>query len=662
MQNMRELMRWEADITAFVGRFTGGGVHLPEAVLAYFDVPNAQLCVKVQKEILLACEPTKTSVPARMEGARLLLPSAAVEKLHASDGDFVAMIERRNAFAFKRIPRAVLEAFDGEPAAAGNCTIQIRPLVKAQARPKPRKAKAETPTAVCRPGAVPQVVAVEPLRNGNRINLRKGARSHLPAGGSVGWECGDEVVLTRGDTGCAAEMKGVGLLLPAAVLAKLALSQPDRVALIERPHGLALKKLTIEVRGGAKARAYDRETAAAVTRVLETNPEPETLLPTLASRHRSTSLRHDVREWLRGRETFHAWFCREMLGLGEDGDGQLRQRLAGERLAAQRGDGSWEGEPMATARCLRELFELGAADSPDVRRGAEWLLARAESAANPGMFFLSDRLVARQAEILEKRKRSKSLGSLRFAGGTPSEKRRVNSADDLIPRPCGTRIMTPNALVLEPLLALGYESHPRVQRCLESLLHGYTYWCECNYQLRAGTHSYRPVPTDEDLDRRECDCRDHFRYGGFRGPEGALEATRERAATAAGENVYELRMNHHLQRCEVFTTKALRYVQDPIARRAATVHLWRFAGVQHGADGSFEGYPECQVHMLQVFSCHDHPASRVAIMRSVPWLVGNQNPDGSWGEESRRDACTHAVLSACLRVRDVLPGFFGWEV
>jgi hypothetical protein len=342
----------------------------------------------------------------------------------------------------------------------------------------------------------------------------------------------------------------------------------------------------------------------------------------------------------------------------------LQQALVAERLESQRDDGSWEGEPMAAARALRELFELGAGDAPEAHRGAQWLLDRAESAANPGMFFLSDRLVARQAEILEKRKRSKSLGKLRFAGHTPSEDRRICAADDVIPRPCGARIMTPNAIVLEPLLALGYEKHPRVRRCLESLLHGYTYWCECNYQLRTGTHSYRPIPTDAALDERERDCQDQYRYGGFHGvdgEEGLLAAPREASAKVRGRPVFDLRMVHHLQRCEVFTTRALRYVQEPIARRAAMVHLWRFAAVQHGSDGVFVGYPECQVQMLQVFACYDHPASRVAIMRSVPWIVNHQDPDGSWGEGQRRDACTHAVLSAYLRVAELLPRFLGFS-
>lgn len=135
-QNMRELMRREVTITAFVGRVLDGGVCLPKAVRDYFDVPGAQLCVKVQKEILLACEPVRTSVPARMQGERLMFPPVAMEKLRVIDGDYVALIERRNAFAFKRIPPSVLKTFERLPDGRGGTPVQIRPLMQTKARPR----------------------------------------------------------------------------------------------------------------------------------------------------------------------------------------------------------------------------------------------------------------------------------------------------------------------------------------------------------------------------------------------------------------------------------------------------------------------------------------------------------------------------------------------
>jgi hypothetical protein len=80
MQNMRELMRREIGITAFVCRVAKGMVEIPLPVLDYFDVPDLKLCVKVQKEILLACEPTKTSIPAVVRKRRLWPGACCVNK------------------------------------------------------------------------------------------------------------------------------------------------------------------------------------------------------------------------------------------------------------------------------------------------------------------------------------------------------------------------------------------------------------------------------------------------------------------------------------------------------------------------------------------------------------------------------------------------------
>lgn len=63
--------------------------------------------------------------------------------------------------------------------------------------------------------------------------------------------------------------------------------------------------------------------------------------------------------------------------------------------------------------------------------------------------------------------------------------------------------------------------------------------------------------------------------------------------------------------------------------------------------------------MLQVFSGYDHPASRIAILLSIPWIVKSQNRDGSWGVGERRDATTAAVVTALMRVCEELPEIIG---
>ena len=53
--------------------------------------------------------------------------------------------------------------------------------------------------------------------------------------------------------------------------------------------------------------------------------------------------------------------------------------------------------------------------------------------------------------------------------------------------------------------------------------------------------------------------------------------------------------------------------------------------------------------MSYMLSGYDTPVARVAIMRSVPWILQNQNEDGSWGAEPDRESATIAVVRALKR-------------
>jgi hypothetical protein len=118
-------------------------------------------------------------------------------------------------------------------------------------------------------------------------------------------------------------------------------------------------------------------------------------------------------------------------------------------------------------------------------------------------------------------------------------------------------------------------------------------------------------------------------------------------------------MDEHTQGCEFITTRAMSRVRDHRMRRFAEAHLWRFASRQHAPDGAFavEKYGKGfdQAGILEAMSRYDHPASKVTVLRALPWIVEAQNEDGSWGEGSRRDGSTLAILSALLSVRAYLP-------
>ena len=64
---------------------------------------------------------------------------------------------------------------------------------------------------------------------------------------------------------------------------------------------------------------------------------------------------------------------------------------------------------------------------------------------------------------------------------------------------------------------------------------------------------------------------------------------------------------------------------------------------------------ERQIGILQAMARYDHPASKVVVMRALPWIVTNQNEDGSWGDEPRKDVSTLCVLEALFSLGDLLP-------
>jgi hypothetical protein len=528
------------------------------------------------------------------------------------------------------------------------------------------------------PDGIPQIVTIVSLTAKRQINLKKAARQHLnlQQGQPLWLTEGSEILLSTStaEDGLSYEIevsKGNRVTLPDSILARLGIQAKSLVGLVQRPNALALKKLDIVEIEASQARLLDRETAATITRCVETNPMPQKRLPQLVEQHRDLALRYGVMGFLAGRQTLAAWQARQLLGRPEESDGTLRQALIQHRLKEQQQDGSWAGQDgsrvgpvIATARNLRELIDLGLTKEHDaVQRAADWLLARPQSTYNPGMFFAADDLVAEQARIVTQRQEGKGG---RFRQIKTFEKKRIMSGDDLIVAPCGPRIIWSNGLCLDALLRAGYENHERIQSALHMMTtHD---WCECSYQHgTSGWRSAEPLTMDQ-IAQFEASCIAQYRYGGLRSPQALTSADlaaptfdqmRVSHRTKDEGDEYSLRMPEHTQGCEAITTRSLSRVQDPRARRFAEAHLWRFASKQHAANGAFphESYGSgfSQAGFLELFARYDHPISKIVVLRALPWIADAQNKDGSWGEKGNPDASTLAIVIALLSLGDLDP-------
>jgi bifunctional DNA-binding transcriptional regulator/antitoxin component of YhaV-PrlF toxin-antitoxin module len=506
--------------------------------------------------------------------------------------------------------------------------------------------------------SVPQVVAITSISAEGKLTLKKAVRQYLglQTGQSLFLDVREEILLSTAAIGAEVPVdKRNCVSLPGRALEKLEVAGKALVGLVQRPDAVAAKRLEIAEEAGERARLVDIETTYTLTRQVETSRLPKDLLPRLEGRYQDLGLRYDVAGFLRGKRTLPAWKARRLLGKTEQSDDALREKLIQERLEGQGEDGSWEGQVVMTARNLRELADLGmTGEDEPIHRAANWLLARPQSIHNPGMFFAADELVAEQARIVTERQ---SGNRLRFREMKRSEQKRVMAGDDLIRTPCGPRIMWPNALVLEALLYLGYEQHERVQAAL-SFMRTHD-WCECGYQH--GGSDWRSVePLEmEQVEAFERACINQFRYGGIYTLKELEQADMAhqplqlirgaRTVTPDGDE-YPLQMPDHIQGCEFITTRAMSHVRDPKMRRFAEAHLWRFASRQHATSGEFakerhgSGFP--QEGILEAVARYDHPASKVIVWRSLPWIVEAQNEDGSWGQELYKDGSTLAVLSA----------------
>jgi hypothetical protein len=523
-------------------------------------------------------------------------------------------------------------------------------------------------------GAIPQIVAIVPVKDDGQLRLVKAVKDYL---GLVSetflyLDIQDEVLLsTAGNHKQEIAVSRSGSLsLPSAVMQHLALTGPALVGLVQRPKSVAVKVVEIEEVASDKVRLVDIESPTKIVRRVEALPQPEVLIPQLQAKNAGLRLRYDVKAYVKNRTSLAAWKTRRLLGCAEIGDESLRQVMIAERLKTQDEDGSWSGNLFSTARNLRELVDLGVDTTlEDIKRAVTWLVNRSESTYNPGMFFANDALVVEQADVMAKRKVQKSGTRPRFRQIKTAEKKKVMSGDDLIYAPCGPRIMWPNGLAMEALLAVGCEENGRVQTALETLTS--QDWCECGYQNGAGAGAGRRPLTEKQLMAFEASCIAQYRYGGLRDIHELAQADMAHRTSAMSvaqvppENVetdekhYLLGVNNHIQGCEFITTRSLSQVKNPRARRFAEAHLWRFASRQYAEDGSFpsESYGTGfhQAGIFQAVARYDHPVAKVVVLRALPWVVHNQHEDGSWGDGAQKDAETFAVVYALLSLGDFLP-------
>ena len=115
--------------------------------------------------------------------------------------------------------------------------------------------------------------------------------------------------------------------------------------------------------------------------------------------------------------------------------------------------------------------------------------------------------------------------------------------------------------------------------------------------------------------------------------------------------------------CRIIMIRALSSTKNPLLKKILELYLWNYASVQNFKDGTFTPHPQrtfidMQLVFLQLYSNYNHEIAKLVLLRALPWIINNQNKDGSWSNEPHKDLATYIVLRTLLSLGDYLPSNF----
>lgn len=511
---------------------------------------------------------------------------------------------------------------------------------------------------------IPQIIAYTSISEKGVIFFKKKVKDYLKIDEiqPITISSENEILLSAKEGGVKLTiLPGNRLQLPSYVLKKLQLTKKSKICFIQRKNTVAIKKFEIEVIDAKLPRIVDFETPYLVTRRVETFGDPIEIYDQLKNQKDDFKLKFNVKKFWQNKKSLYAWKARQVLCSIEESDNEFQIDLIQERLQSQNDNGSWGNNVISTAKNILELNKLGLnSNHPQIQKAISYLIDQQQSSYNPGMFFLKEDLVKEQLEIVEQRKQQTRGTRDRFRKKVSSEIKQITLFDKLYFNPCGQRIIWANAIVMETLLAFGYEFHNRIQIALDTL--AFTRWCECAYQH--GKSDWRRVNSKslKEIENFQKQTIFEFKHGGISNFEtlGIIPSQnhflRIKEKTKKNHIEYILRMPMPQQGCEYITTGALHQVKDERISNLVQAHLWRFTALLFNAlqqpviATELEKYNITYYFQLQVLAKYDSLPAKLGIHLALPWIVENQNENGSWGEEKYRESATLAVINALNKI------------
>jgi len=459
--------------------------------------------------------------------------------------------------------------------------------------------------------------------------------NHFSEFGGIGFERGEEIEIVPEADG------GAKVAIPDWARERLAAGPSDAICITRRDGKYYLKRLKLveQPTEVPSCIAIDRFEADRVERTYWNQTELKHFTYEAVDRLLSSMprFRYDPVapfENMNGRTGFLA--RKEFFGGFTKSDEAAIQDYKKEICHDQQENGSWEESAAKTAFKLIRLLEVGAKiEEGPVEKAASWLLNAKEPSGFPGLFMFSEGTTESFSNWKQKQEPgSRKRGS---RSSTIAQRRAfVENWDVVGPSNafCEVKLTWTSAMALEALLRCGLCNEGRVVKAINTLLSmgpggG---WCGCGYFVADIYHEASTVPVDFNVvpisvkgrspgsvgverdDILEMVC--NHRYKGF-----AFGKNETLVARAADEGSGD---------CPLVVHKALSYhptYHGSNLEIMGALHCSR----RQGWLGDWTGnYVSFFFMLLSRFRC---PLSAFLALRTVPWLVRQQRPDGFWQEE-----------------------------
>ena len=323
---------------------------------------------------------------------------------------------------------------------------------------------------------------------------------------------------------------------------------------------------------------------------------------------------------------------KEFIGESHESDAQLMREFVKTLEETQLENGSWEDNTMITASNIIKLREAGVTpENHVIGEGVKWLLSTAEPLGFPGLFMLSEKLVARFNAWKASQMRGKSGRPHRRTTEREAHKYLENRdvLSSISAWPCELRLTWTSGIVIEALLRCGLHEKPRVVKAINTLfkMSERGRWCGCGYfdtrdrnfiseSLEPINFNRRPVlkfSLDANfIARLVCD---NYRLV-------ALDAGKNRAlVTNRFQSTGE---------CSMVVLRALSFHPEFPGSNFESNSALSCAGYL-GIDGVEEDAYISSVFALLTNMSHAFAA--FLVLRSIPVLIRRQGEDGLWQEK-----------------------------